>query len=194
MLRELLAGLVSGERNVEVFGLDDFQASIAARVDRRKGGKIHIDIERQAVVAATVLDFQTEGGDLGVADVDARRAGAALGMDAMRRQKVDHPLLDGGDQFAHLDFQPGQVEQQVDHDLAGAVVGDLAATVDLDDGDADIFKDMFGLAGLAERVDRRVLDDPQFVGRFGRAAGREFLHRAPGWLVVDPAQTANFHP
>jgi hypothetical protein len=26
-----------------------------------------------------------------------------------------------------------QVEQQVDHDLAGAVVGDLAAAVDLDD-------------------------------------------------------------
>ena len=80
MLRESLAGLVSGERNVEVFGLGDFQASIAARIDRRKGGKIHIDIERQAVVAATVLYFQAAGGDLGVADVDARRTGAPLGV------------------------------------------------------------------------------------------------------------------
>ena len=74
---------------------------------------------------------------------------AALGDDAMRREKIDDALFDGGDQFAHFDLLALQVEQQVDHHLAGAVVGDLAATVDLDDGDADIFEDMFGFAGLA---------------------------------------------
>ena len=55
-------------------------------------------------------------------------------------------------------------------------------------------QDMFGLAGLAQREDRRVLDDPQFVGCFRRPAGGEFLHGVPGWLVLDPAQAANVHP
>jgi hypothetical protein len=58
-----------------------------------------------------------------------------------------------------------EVEQQIDHHLAGAVIGDLAAAIDLDQRDAVIAQQVFRLAGLAERIDRRVFADPQFVGR-----------------------------
>src|SRR5574343_307850 len=71
--------LVSGERNIQVFGLDDLQASIAAGVDRSKGGKIHIDVERDAVIGAAVTDAQAERGDLGRADINAGSAVAPLG-------------------------------------------------------------------------------------------------------------------
>lgn len=111
----------------------------------------------------------------------------------MLGQKVDDGLLDRVDQFADLDLQPLQVEQEVDDDLAGTMVGDLAATVDLDDGDADIVQDVLALAGLAQREHRRMLDDPQFVGRFRCPPGGEVLHRAPGWFEIDPAETADLH-
>ena len=52
---------------------------------------------------------------------------------------------------------------------------------------------VFGLAGLAQREYRPMLDDPQFVGRFRCPGGGEFLHRVPGWFVVDPAETADLH-
>ena len=96
--------------------------------------------------------------------------------------------------IAHLDLQALQVEQEVDDDLAGAMVGDLAAPVDLDDGDADIAQDVLALAGLAQREHGRMLDHPQFVGSFRCPPGGEFLHRAPGWFVIDPAETADLHP
>ena len=62
-MRELLARLVSGERDVQVFGLDHPQASIAAGVDHVEWGKIHIDVERDAVVGTAVADAQAEGGE-----------------------------------------------------------------------------------------------------------------------------------
>jgi hypothetical protein len=49
-------------------------------------------------------------------------------------------------QAAHRVGAPAQVEQQVDHHLAGAVVGDLAATVDLHHGDADVGQQVLGAA------------------------------------------------
>ena len=99
-------------------------------------------------------------------------------------------------QFAHLEAAALQVEQQVDDDLAGAVVGDLAAAVDLHDRDADVAQQVFGLAGQAQREHRRVLAEPEFVRRVGVARGGEVLHRAPGRLVVDqpePAITIDAH-
>jgi hypothetical protein len=59
--------------------LGHYEASIAAGVDRGKWGKIHVDIERQAVVAAAILDREAERGTLGVADIDAGCASPAFG-------------------------------------------------------------------------------------------------------------------
>ena len=49
-------------------------------------------------------------------------------------------------------------------------------------------QDVFRLASLAEGVDRRVLDDPEFIRRFSRAGGREVLHGLVGGQVGHAAQ------
>jgi hypothetical protein len=91
-------------------------------------------------------------------------------------------------QAAHLELAPAQVEQQVDHDLAGAVVGDLAAAVDLHHRDADVAQQVFRLARQALGEYRRMFAEPEFVGRVGAARGGEFLHRGEGRRVVDAAE------
>ena len=140
------------------------------------------------MVGAAVADAQAERGDLGRADINAGGAVAPLGRHALLGEKIDDGLFNGRDQFAHLDLQAMQIQQQVDHDLAGAVVGDLAATVDLDQRNADIAQDVLRFAGLAQGVDRGVLDNPEFVRGLGGAVGGERLHGFEGRRVVDLPQ------
>jgi hypothetical protein len=58
--------------------LGDRHALVAAGVDRGVGREVHVDIERDAVIAAAVLDAQAQRGDLGAADIDAGGARQAL--------------------------------------------------------------------------------------------------------------------
>ncbi|MBK6336890.1 MAG: hypothetical protein IPF60_14460 [Betaproteobacteria bacterium] len=85
-------------------------------------------------------------------------------------------------------LQPPQVEQQVRDQLARTMVGDLPAAVDLDRGDAVVAQQVLAAAGEAQRVDGRVLGQPDFVGRAGGAGVGERLHRAPGRQVGGAAQ------
>ena len=114
---------------------------------------------------AAAAHADAERGDLGAVDVDAGRAVAARGVDVPVGQGVDHRLLDPAHVLAHADLQPPQVEQRIGHDLAGAVVGHLAAAVDVDHRDVARHQHVLGLAGLAEGEHRIVLDQPQLVGR-----------------------------
>lgn len=52
---------------------------------------------------------------------------------------------------------------------------------------------VLGLAGLAQGVHRRVLDQPQLVGRGGVPLGGEVLHRPPGGFVGHAAGAADDH-
>ncbi len=88
-------------------------------------------------------------------------------------------------------FSRLQVQQRVQHDLAGAVVGHLAAAVDVQHRDVAGHQHVFGLAGLAEGEHRVVLDQPQFVGGGLVARVGEGLHRAPHRLVGLAAQVAD---
>ncbi|MNY32374.1 hypothetical protein D3C86_1665850 [compost metagenome] len=127
------------------------------------------------MVAAAVADLEAERGNLGalvrpVRQIDAGGAGLAFGCEIIRRQRVQHRLLDIGHQLAHHQVAAAQVQQQVGHDLARPVISDLSATIDLDDGNRGIGREQVrGVPGLAERVDRRVLDQPDLVRRVGRA-------------------------
>ena len=89
-----------------------------------------------------------------------------------------------------LRLAPREIDQQVGDELARAVVGDLAAAVDLDHRYADVAQQVLGLAGLAEREHRRMFEQPQFVGSVGAALGGEGLHRTPGRFVFDYSQGA----
>src|SRR5690606_26581623 len=128
----------------------------------------------------------------GAIDVDAGGAVLAGALDVPFGQGVDHRLLDPAHVVAHADLQPAQVEQRVGHDLAGAVVGDLAAAVDVQHRDVARGEHVLGAAGLAEGEHRIVLDQPQLVGRGRVTRVGEGLHRAPDRLVRLPAQVA--HP
>ena len=79
---------------------------------------------------------------------------------------------------------------RVGHELAGAVIGDVAAALDLDDRDvAGREHVLLRLAPAAEREHVRVLDDDQRVGRFAdlaRLDERELLR--PHLAVVGGAE------
>jgi hypothetical protein len=140
-----------------------------------------------------VFDAQAERGDLGAADIDAGGAFEACRRDSVAGQQVDHRLFDAIDQAAHRKFAPAQVEQQVGDDLAGAVIGDLAAAIDLHHRDADVLEQMLRLARQALREYRRMFAEPEFVGSVGVACSGELLHRGEGRRVVDAAQPSDDH-
>src|SRR3546814_10149512 len=106
-------------------------------------------------------------------------------------QRVDHRVLDPAHVVAHADLQAPQVEQRIDHDLAGAVVGHLATTVDVQHRDVAGHQHVLGLAGLAEGEHRVVLDHPDLVGRRFVAHVGETLHSAPDRFVGLAAEVAD---
>ena len=86
------------------------------------------------------------------------------------------------------DFDPAALEMRTSKE--GNWLS-FTATVDLDDRDAVVAQHMLAPAGEAERVDRRMLGQPDFVGRFRVALRREILHGLPGGHVVGGAERAN---
>ena len=85
---------------------------------------------------------------------------------------VYHRRLDAPDHVAHAEPRAPQIEQQVGDELARAVVRHLAAAVDLDDRDAVVAQQVLAAAGEPERVDRRMLGQPDLVGGRRRRARR----------------------
>ncbi len=164
---------------------------ITARVDVGERGQVHVHVERQAVVAAAVLDFQSECGDLRAVDIHAGCFLAALSGHAVFCQQVDHCLFHQPHQFAHVDLPAAHVEQQVGDDLAGAVIGDLAAAVDLDHWNIGTVQQVFRLAGKTLGVYGRMLHQPDFIACSAIPLGGEFFHRIPGRLVFDQSQRMN---
>ncbi|KAG0770863.1 hypothetical protein G6F22_017016 [Rhizopus arrhizus] len=113
---------------------------------------------------AAAAHAEAERGDLGAADVDARGTLAAFGTDVPLGQGIDEGLLDAADIVAHTNAQPRQAQQRIDHDLAGTVIGHLAAAVHVQHRDLARRQHMLVLASLAQGEHRIVLDHPQLVG------------------------------
>ena len=81
----------------------------------------------------------------------------------------------------------GQPHDRVADQLTGAVPGDLAAAVDVDDRRA-VERPLVRLGALAGRVDRRVLQQQQRVGRLaGDPGGVQLALPRPRLLVGDKA-------
>ena len=81
-----------------------------------------------------------------------------------------------------------EVEQEIGDDLAGAVVGDLAAAVDAHHGNAGVGQPVLGIARQTQGDYRRMRAQPDFVRRGRVAAGGEFLHRGEGRRVLDATE------
>src|SRR5690606_24966848 len=81
--------------------------------------------------------------------------------------------------FFYVKAGATQVDKAIGNDLARAMVGDLPATVGAHNRNGATVKYVFRLAGLAQRIDGLVLDQPDFVGRFRPAFFGEVLHGLP---------------
>ena len=115
------------------------------------------------MVGDALADAQPEGGDFAaVGQVDAGGAVFAAAVQPVCGQRLDDGFFKKMHQFAHFQAAPGQVQEGVADELAGAVVGDLSATVDGNQGDVRVWREqVFAPPGLAEGVDRRVLQQPE---------------------------------
>src|SRR3990172_6077113 len=157
ILRQLRLQFVYRDGDAEFAGLRDAQSGLAARVDVGERGQVHVHVQRQAVIAKPVLDLQSQRGDLGFADIHAGRIFAALRSHAEFAEQVDYRLLHQAHQFAHIDLPAAQVEQQVGDDLAGTVIGDLSAAIDLYYRDVRALQQVFPFSRQAFLVKGRIL-------------------------------------
>ena len=118
-------------------------------------------------------------------------AGQALDprrLDAERRERADQRLLEVAAVALHVLAVPRQVEDRVADELAGPVVGGLAAAVGLDDLDLGALGDvqLAGLGAAAERDHRRVLEQQHGVGQpSARDRVGDPPLQLPAFLVAD---------
>src|SRR5262249_43056413 len=102
------------------------------------------------------------------------------------------PSYHGALEPAHgvADAQAGtpQVEERIHDELPGAMIRDLPAAIDFEYGDAVLAQHMLAPPCQPERVDGRVLGEPELVAGRRSARRGERLHRAPGRLVCGRAQ------
>ena len=79
---------------------------------------------------------QSKRGNLGLADIDARRAGSCLRADAVTFEQRNHRLFDSRNQAPDTEAHARDVEQSIQYQLTRAMIGNLPAAVDLHHRDA----------------------------------------------------------
>src|ERR1700689_157728 len=115
----------------QVGKLRHLEIRIAARVDALKGRKIHVDVESKSVIRGTAPDADTKTCKLCACDVDTRRIAAAFGVDAPLARVVYDARLESADEVAHRQRRALQVNERIDDELSGTVIGHLPAAIDL---------------------------------------------------------------
>ena len=108
--------------------------------------------------------------------------------------RVDHRALQRLNERARVEPKAAQIEQDVDDLLSRPVIRNLSAAIDLHDRDAAAREHVLAVASHAERVDRRMLDEPDFVGRLPYPLRREGLHVRPDIGQRLEAEIADQHP
>src|SRR6185369_4247418 len=190
--RECLAGRLDRRiRLTERGELRHLQSRVTAGIDALKRLEVHVHVEREAVITRAAADAQADAGDLATIDVDTRRVLAALGADAEAGTVVDHGAFQHGDEVAHAEPRAADVDEWIDHELAGAVIGDLPAAIDLHDGNVAGREHVAGVAVQTLCEHRRMLEQPDLVRRVRIARVGDALHLAPGRDVLDLAEPAN---
>jgi hypothetical protein len=117
-----------------------------------------------------------------------------LGRDAEAAGGEEQGLFEEADVVGGGEVAGAEVEDGVGDELAGTVVGDVAAAVGVDDcgalpGErAGVEEEVFGAGAAAEGVDGRVLEDGQRFGGAIAHGGGGLLLPAPGVVVGDDAE------
>lgn len=169
------------------------ESLVTTGIDARKRLEVGIDVECHAVKARAAPNPETHAGNLPASDVDARRVGARQRIDVAFSQQIDNALLERRHELAHADAGALEVDQRVDHEDAGAMVGDLAAAIDLYDRDIAGRKHVFLARVQAQGKYGRVLAEPGRIGRCCVTPLGKCLHLPPQGYVVLPAEEARPH-
>ena len=84
------------------------------------------------------------------------------------RERRDDPILERRDVAAKVGAALVQVEHQVDHALAGAVISELAAAAGAEDGEPVGRDEVLVLGAGAGGIERRMLHQPDKLRRLAR--------------------------
>ena len=186
--RQFGARLFDGSDYVEVGQLGHGKSRVAAGIDVGERCQIHGDVDRKAMVRAAVADAQSQRPDLCLAirsrDINPRCRRLAVGGNSERREPFYQRALDGPDHRADAELARTQVVEQIRDELPRAVVGNLPAAIDLERRNAVIAQQVVVAARKTERIDRRMLSQPDFIACTDATRGGERLHCAPGRLVL----------
>jgi len=191
------------ERDVSVeefFEGSGFAVGYAAGNDEVEVAEVGGNVVGEAVGGDPAADVYADGGEFFFGNI-ARRldpnagfAGDAVGGDAEIGGGPDHGLFEGADVPVNVAADGIEIENGVADDLAGAVIGDVAATVGFAELDILLAQDIFGgeeifLVGVsAERQNVRVFaEEEDVVDDAGFSGGDKALQEGVG---VGPGEEA----
>src|SRR5262249_34075062 len=115
----------AGVRLTERGELRHLQPRVAAGIDALETFEVHVHVECEAVVARPAADADADAADLAAVHVHAGRARLGRGLDAEAGAVFDDRGFHGGDQIAYAETHAADVDEWIDHELAGSVVRDL---------------------------------------------------------------------
>src|SRR5207302_10843740 len=107
-----------------------------ARRDEPEMIEIRAHVERETVRGHPSRDADADCGDLVVANPDAALAVGAFGGDAEFGDGADQHLFKLGDVLPHVTIAFAEVNDRIADELAGTVIGDIAAARRLEKTDA----------------------------------------------------------
>ena len=141
--------------------------------------ELRLHVERDAVQADPALQAHADGGDLVLAQGSARlrpvnphadAAFAHAGLHVESGEGADDPVFEVGHEGTHVAAAGADVEHQVGHALAGAVIGVLTAASGIENREAGGVFQVGGFGGRAGGVEGRMFQEP---------------HQFPGALIAD---------
>ena len=94
-----------------------------------------------------------------------------------RPEGADDPFLQGDDEGPHVGLAPAEVEHDVGHSLARAVIGELPAAAGLVDRETGV-DHLLRLGARSRCIEWRMLQQPDLLGRGARRnRGHPLVHR-----------------
>jgi len=136
-------------------------------------------------------DADADGGDLAIRNPSAGEGLAAACRDAELRADADEELLEGAEVEVEILAVVAQVEDGIADELAWAVIGGLAAAIDVDDGVDEVGSAAEAglIRGAAHGVNGVVLEKEELIGDAADAAlGDEAILKGEGLLEIDAAK------
>jgi len=169
----------------------------AARHDRAERPEVAVAVQREAVQGGGACHPDPDGGDLaGRATLVGRDPHPGPPLDPAGRQAHvgahrDQRLFESPHEIDHVQ-RFGQPDDRIADQLTGAVPGDLAAAVGVDDRGA-VLGTLLGQGAPPGGVGGGMLEQQQRIGAAGRPGVGEFALQLPGGPVVDRSEPTHAH-